>query len=86
MEVTILEIHLRDQMTFSHGSMGILVPFLKSDSFDQKILDLAQPSALLERRSFERTEKNWKAKFNRHTVDPCPRVPKKKLQKIPKID
>ena len=35
-EVTILEVHLRDQMTLSCGSMRGLVPKIKNDSFDPK--------------------------------------------------
>ena len=85
-EVTILEVHLRDQMTLLRESMRGLVPKTKCDSIDPWSHDDFLSFAPYERRSFERTEKNWKAKLNRHTVDPCPGVPKKKLQKIPKTE
>ena len=85
-EVAILEVHLRDHMTLSRESMRGLVPKTRYDSFDPKILVLKIPFAPYGRSYFERTEKNWNAKLNRHTVDPCPRVPKKRLQKIPKTE
>ena len=79
-EVTTLEAHLRDQMTLSRESMRGLVPKTKCDSIDPNPHDDFFPFAPCGRSHFERTEKNWKAKLNRHTADPCPRVPKKRAR------
>ena len=85
-EVTILEAHLRDQMTSSRGSMRDLVPKIENDSFDPKSWLLEQPFAPYGRSYFERTEKNWNAKLLAGTEDPCPHAPRKRLQKIPRTE